>query len=83
MQLIQEADPKQQRQRQHGRAAPGALCPGRRHSWQAPPLLPLQMWCKEHARLSCECMRQCHAHYCNEENGDPAECVSFREPHSE
>jgi hypothetical protein len=49
----------------------------------SPARLPLQIWCKEHARLSCECLRQCHAHYCNEEDGDPSDCISYREPHSE
>jgi hypothetical protein len=47
-----------------------------------PAHLPAQLFCKEQARMSCECLRQCHAHYCNASTIDPGnyDCISYREP---
>ena len=45
----------------------------------------MQLFCKERGFLSCECMRQCHRHYCQVSPERPWEydCTSFRETHGE
>ncbi len=49
------------------------------------PLLPAQLFCKERALMSCECIRQCHAFYCKPLAQEPwvYDCTNFRAPHGE
>jgi hypothetical protein len=47
-------------------------------------LLP-QLFCKERALMSCECMRQCHAFYCRAQEKQPwvYDCTNFKAFHGE
>jgi hypothetical protein len=49
------------------------------------PFACVQLFCKEQALQSCECLRQCHAHYCTASDVRPWEytCTAFRALHGE
>jgi hypothetical protein len=66
--------------------AAAKLRPRGRRTRPAPPPLAAcaaQLFCKERALMSCECIRQCHAHYCKPLEKLPwvYDCTNFRAPH--